>query len=105
MHSKAFVTREGRNGGTYACKELVYAYAMWISAKFHLAVIRAFDALVSGQAPALPADAPITETPGAPPVRHHRRNRPFHTVIAATQGIGFVFSWRLWGMEFRYRAA
>ncbi|EKO3965427.1 KilA-N domain-containing protein [Vibrio fluvialis] len=38
------VAKNGPFRGTWVCKELVYAYAMWISAKFHLQVIRAFDA-------------------------------------------------------------
>ena len=43
------VLRGGKTQGTWVCKELVYAYAMWISAKFHLQVIRAFDQLSLNQ--------------------------------------------------------
>lgn len=42
------VIRGGLEQGTYVVKELVYSYAMWISATFHLKVIRTFDAVATG---------------------------------------------------------
>ncbi|MCX7086979.1 MAG: KilA-N domain-containing protein [Methylococcales bacterium] len=38
---------KGKYGGTYACKELVYSYAIWINARYALIVIRTFDALTN----------------------------------------------------------
>jgi hypothetical protein len=42
----------GKQQGTYVCKELVIAYAAWISSAFHLKVIRVF--LDQSNKPALP---------------------------------------------------
>ena len=45
-----FKTLRGRNiQGTWACEELVLSYAMWISPKFHLIVLRAFLAMHRNQ--------------------------------------------------------
>ncbi|EKO3500743.1 KilA-N domain-containing protein [Vibrio fluvialis] len=53
-------THKVENGkGTWVCKELVYAYAMWISARFHLQVILAFDAIAS-QPQIAPSDVTLT---------------------------------------------
>lgn len=38
----------GRYGGTYAIEEIVFAYAEWISAEFHKAVIDTFTAALKG---------------------------------------------------------
>ncbi len=53
-------TLAGRNGGTYVARELVYAYAMWVSAAFHLKVIRTFDAVATGRASEPEFKAPLT---------------------------------------------
>ncbi len=58
------VKGRGKVQGTFVVKELVYAYATWISAKFFLSVIRAYDSLVSKPVPnALRELPPQTLTP------------------------------------------
>jgi hypothetical protein len=53
--------------GTFVVKALVYAYGMWISPAFHLAVIRSFDALQTRRGSYLPLSADPLDSPD---VRH-----------------------------------
>ncbi|WP_130081751.1 KilA-N domain-containing protein [Escherichia coli] len=82
-------SRKGRYGGTYVCKELVYSYAMWISAAFALKVIRAYDALVSGNVEVKPKVRQCTAKQLTP-----LRQKAEHLI---TTGLGKIYPdiWKL----------
>ncbi|KGQ40843.1 hypothetical protein JP28_12570, partial [Gallibacterium anatis] len=51
----------GLNAGVWACEELVLSYAMWISPKFHLVVLRAFLAMHKGEVKQQQQSLPLAE--------------------------------------------
>ena len=55
------VRNGGSNVGTFVCEELVYSYAMWISATFTIRVIRAYDAMVNSQQSQVYSSKPYSE--------------------------------------------
>lgn len=87
------VINGGNDRGTYVVKELVYSYAMWISASFHLKVIRTFDEIMTQQrlpttlseALQLAADQAKQLELAAPKIRHFDQVVECSTLLNATQ--------------------
>jgi len=74
--------------GTYAVKELVYAYAMWISPAFTLKVIHAYDSLVSVQYGLKQLPEPLTITKA-------QQGIIFNKVVSIAAGRGQIRS-QIW---------
>lgn len=51
LYNATDIKRGGKHQGTWVCKELVYSYAMWISAEFYLKVIHTYDQVTSESQP------------------------------------------------------
>ena len=73
-------TRGRYNGGTWCCKELVYAYAIYVSADFHLKVIDVFDSAVNGR-----GDSAVAIAKGDIQLRDLIDKRDSLILIASTQ--------------------
>ncbi len=61
--TQAVKVYRGSQGGTYVCEELVLSYAMWISPKFHLIVLRAFLAMHKSESQNANPIQPLADEP------------------------------------------
>lgn len=92
----AVKTKEGRNGGTYAAREVVIAYAAWINATFHLKVIRVFLDAVQ---PARPHN-PVVDYHRISPAQAQDLKELVHSIVDA-KAQGFGETWNRLHRKFR----
>jgi len=92
-------TRRGANGGTYACRELVIAYAAWISATFHLKVIRVFLDATAPAPTQRPYDPAIDYTRISPAQAQDIKELVHQVVDSGVQG--FPDTWARLHKKFR----
>lgn len=84
-------TLRGTQGGTYACKEIVIAYAAWISPQFHLVVLRAFlNQLENSQK--IERIAPLAERGKRQPLIIIRKDDPEFKLLLRLMSHAFEYS-------------
>ncbi len=75
-------THGGRAPGTYACRELVIAYAAWISPSFHLKVLQVFLAATAPARGVLPRPQPAYMAEAWFAILRHQAGCMVHRALA-----------------------
>lgn len=76
------VLGKGKAQGTYACRELVIAYAAWISPTFHLKVLQVFLASTAPARPLLTRPQPAYMTEAWFAILRHQASCMVHRALA-----------------------